>query len=132
MEDIVPRPPALHHVALGAQNVELVARFYEDLFGLARVAEHRTDAGAIRSIWLGLGGGVLMIEHSTRARERHPGVDAGPFLLAFHVDASGREKFESMLAERAIVLEDRSEFSSYARDPENNRIAVSCYPLEPQ
>lgn len=120
--------PALHHIALGAHDVEAVARFYREVFGLPEVKRHLDDAGALRSIWLDLEGPLLMVERSTEDRPRVEGVGRGPFLLAFAVDPAGRSHFEAAIRARGGTLEAQSTFSSYARDPEGNRIAVSHYP----
>lgn len=119
----------LHHVALGANDVETVAGFYCDLFDLAELRRHTYASGELRSIWLDLGAGVLMIEHTERTRARCEGVDAGTFLLAFERTPEERVVFEQRLDAAGIAVESRSDFSTYFRDPEGNRVAVSCYPL---
>lgn len=136
---------SLHHVALGARDVRRVSEFYRDAFGLRVVAEHRYDSGELRSIWLELGEGVLMVEHwfqghidEEHSKQEHSdqeprmveGIGKGPFLLAFSVLASERSRREEHLVSLGASIEARSEFSSYARDPEGNRVALSCYPLE--
>jgi catechol 2,3-dioxygenase-like lactoylglutathione lyase family enzyme len=87
----------LHHVALGARDVDGVAAFYRRAF----------DAPA-----------VLVA-----------GIGAGPFLLAFPVDTSERVAREARLLELGAAIESRTEHTSYARDPEGNRVALSAYPL---
>lgn len=121
----------LHHLALGARDVERVAAFYRDVLGLPEVERHWTDEGALRSIWLRLGqGAVLMIEATEDApREPRSGVVAGPFLLAFGVAEGERTAWEARLVAAGSAIEERTAATSYARDPEGNRIAVSCYPL---
>ena len=119
----------LHHVALGANDVETIAGFYARLFELVELRRHTYPTGELRSIWLGLGDGVLMIEHTERTRARCEGVDAGAFLLAFERTPEERVTFEDLLEKAGVVIESRSDFSTYFRDPEGNRVAVSCYPL---
>jgi glyoxylase I family protein len=118
----------LHHVALGALDVERVARFYREVVGLPEVARHDDADGALRSIWLSAGETVLMIERSSEARERVEGVGPGPFLLAFAVTPGERADLERALHAAGAAIESRSEHSSYLRDPEGNRVAISHYP----
>ncbi len=119
----------LHHIALGAKSVDRVASFYRQAFGLREVMRHHFDDGQIRSIWLDLNGTILMIEKTERTREIVQGVDAGPFLIAFGIDASRRVGVERLLEFSGHPIESRTDHTSYFRDPEGNRIAVSSYEL---
>ena len=118
----------LHHVALGARDVERVAAFYRDVLGLPEVLRHLDDAGALRSIWLDLGGAILMVERTAQPAHRVEGVGAGPFLIAVAVEPATRGQLERALEQAGAPIEARSEHSSYARDPEGNRVAISHYP----
>ncbi len=118
----------LHHVALGALGVEALARFYAEVFGLAEQARHHDGVGELRSIWLDLAGTILMIERTAAPGPRVDGVGFGPFLLAFGVSKAERTEIEHELTLRGCPIEARSAFSSYARDPEGHRIAISHYP----
>jgi catechol 2,3-dioxygenase-like lactoylglutathione lyase family enzyme len=119
----------LHHVALGARDVEIVAAFYRDVLGLPEVTRHPHPEGGVRSIWLDLGGAVLMVERTEAQPRKVEGVGAGPFLLAVRVPEAERAAFEERLAAAAAPVEDRTDFTSYARDPEGNRVAISHYEL---
>ncbi len=118
---------ALHHVALGAADVERVAAFYRDIFGLPERARHRDGVGALRSGGRGRGEALLMIARSAAAPRRVDGVGRGLFLLAFRVTGEARAALEARLAAAGAPIEDRTDHTSYARDPEGNRIAVSAY-----
>ncbi|TXD39425.1 VOC family protein [Lujinxingia vulgaris] len=118
----------LHHIALGARQVEEVARFYREAFGLRELTRHAYEDGALRSIWLDLNPGVLMVEHSREERPRVEGVEAGPFLLAFAMEAEERASMRGRLEAMGCEVEEESAFTLYARDPEGNRVAVSHYP----
>ena len=118
----------LHHIALGATDVERVASFYEQVLGLAEEKRHFDEDGALRSIWLDLGGARLMIERTEVSPVRVDGVGSGPFLVAVGGSDAERSTFERQIEARGGQIEARSEFSSYARDPEGNRVAVSTYP----
>ncbi len=123
----------LHHIALGARDVARLSAFYQQSFGLAECAQHHTPSGALRSSWLTLGAGaVLMIEQLPQDAAPRPqleGVSPGPFLLAFAIAPDAREAWEQRHITGGGVIEARSSHSSYARDCEGNRVAVSHYPL---
>jgi len=125
-----PARPSLHHVAVGTRDVGALTQFYARLLAAPEVRRH-TDAQGLRSIWLDLSGTLLMIERSESPSSRVEGVGLGAFLLAFRADASGRLAFESRAAELGASVESRSQFTSYLRDPDGNRIAVSEYELVP-
>lgn len=119
----------LHHLALGARDLERVAVFYRDLLGLPELIRHYQPDGRLRSIWLDLGGPVLMIEQSVEPARQVDGVGAGPFLVALGVDPGEREELERSLQGAGFPAESRSEHTSYLRDPEGNRVALSSYPI---
>lgn len=118
----------LHHLALGSRDVEALARFYGELLGLPEVARHLDEQGVLRSVWLDLGGSLLMIERTREAPRRVEGVGSGPFLLAFRVSPEARAELERELLARGHTIEARTAFSSYSRDPDGNRFALSHYP----
>ena len=120
----------LHHLALGARDLEKVAAFYRDLLGLREVIRHHEPGGRLRSIWLDLGGPVLMIEQTEEPARQVQGVGAGPFLLALAAGPSDRAALEKSLAMSGFPVEARTEHTIYFRDPEGNRVAISSYPLQ--
>jgi glyoxylase I family protein len=120
-----------HHLACGTRDVERLARFYSDVLGLPEVARHFESDGSLRSIWLDLGSGILMVEKTGLEPSPVSGVGAGYFLLALRVSAEERAAFERKLGEAGAEIESRSEWTSYARDPDGNRIALSHYPAKP-
>ena len=121
----------LHHVALGARNVAAVAAFYRDLLGLGEIRRQAGEGGELRSIWLDLGGAILMIEHADEPSRPVDGVSAGPFLIALRVTPGERRALEAELDRHGHAVESRTRYSSYLRDPEGNRVAISHYPEEP-
>jgi catechol 2,3-dioxygenase-like lactoylglutathione lyase family enzyme len=118
----------LHHLALGSRDVEVLARFYGELLGLPEVARHLDEHGVLRSIWLDLGSSLLMIERTQEAARWVEGVGSGPFLLAFRVSPTARAELERQLMALGHAIEARTAFSSYSRDPDGNRFALSHYP----
>src|SRR5688572_23859157 len=87
----------LHHLAVGSGDVERLARFYREFFGLAERARHLDELGRLRSIWLDLEGALLMIELTAHPPRAVEGIGAGPFLLAFRVSPAARRRVESQL-----------------------------------
>ncbi len=124
-----PRCTRLHHVALGARDVEQIAAFYRDLLGLGEVSRHFEPDGRLRSIWLDLGGAILMVERTEEPARRVQGVGAGPFLLALAAAPEDRAAFERSLAAHGALIDSRTECTTYFRDPEGNRVAISNYSL---
>ncbi|HEY4104421.1 MAG TPA: VOC family protein [Polyangiaceae bacterium] len=120
----------LHHLALGTRDVSTLARFYCDALELCELVRHAFPDGALRSIWLALGDSVLMIEHTEDSPPHVTGIGAGFFLLAFAVTPDDRMRLEAKLEAQGSSIESRTEWTSYARDPDGNRIALSAYPLE--
>jgi glyoxylase I family protein len=120
--------PTLHHLAIGSADVERLARFYRDVFGLREIERHVYPDGALRSIWLDLGGPILMLEHTDEPARRTEGVASGPFLLALRVDRSERHRLERRLEASGQAIESRTAFTSYSRDVDGNRVAISHYP----
>jgi glyoxylase I family protein len=123
-----PRSLALHHLALGTTEVEGLASFYREVFHLEETSRQLDAQGGLRSIWLDLGGALLMIERSGDPRRRVDGVGSGLFLMAFRVTREERARLERELPARGSPIEGRTAFTSYARDPDGNRFAISHHP----
>ncbi|HEY3257093.1 MAG TPA: VOC family protein [Polyangiaceae bacterium] len=119
----------LHHLALGTRDVARLARFYIDVLGLREVTRYLHADGSLRSVWLDLGGPLLMIETTDEPARQVSGVGAGPFLIALSVASEARPAFEARLEGAGSLIESRSQHTSYARDPDGNCIAISSYPL---
>jgi len=124
------RHPRLHHVALGARDVAALAAFYRDRLGLSELSRHHDAAGDLRSVWLDLGGPILMVERTDEPLRRVQGVGSGLFLLALSATAPERDELERSLAAAGFPVESRTEHTIYLRDPEGNRVAVSSYPRD--
>jgi len=118
----------LHHLALGTTEVEGLARFYREVFGLEETARQLDAQGGLRSIWLDLGGALLMIERCGDPPRRVEGIGSGLFLMAFRVTPPERARLERELEARGQPIEGRTAFTSYARDPDGNRLAISHHP----
>ena len=111
-----------HHLAFRTRDLARLRRFYQELLGLRSVREQ-----AYYSVWLALGDAVLMLE---QAEADEPTVPAGSLeLLALRVDAQERARLLDQLRAGGVAIEDQTDFTSYFRDPDGRRIAISTYPL---
>lgn len=123
----------LHHLALGATDVAALAGFYGAVFGLEQVREHRRDDGTLRSIWLRLGDGLLMVESIETGGAREQGLrlpEPGWFLLAFSTANEAESEAVCRAATaRGATESHRTAFTRYLVDPEGNRVAVSHFAL---
>jgi glyoxylase I family protein len=117
----------IHHIALRTTNIARLTAFYRDVVGLP-VADG-AEARGERSVWLSLGEAWVMVE----AREPgEPEVSAGTMdLIAFAILPSERATFEARLARAGVVIEGRTPFTLYFRDPDGRRVGVSHYPSPP-
>lgn len=119
----------LHHIALGTGNVERLAAFYRDVLGLSELSRSYSEDATLRAVWLDLQGAVLMVERTDE--EPQPCAAArtrGFFLLALRVAPTQRRELERALQGAGLELEGETAFSSYTRDLDGNRIALSHYP----
>ena len=126
--------PSLHHIALGTRDVASLATFYCRLLDVSEARRHLDDNGELRSIWLDLSGTWLMIERAAADAAERPavtGVGLGAFLLAFRGNAGERAAFEARATALGATVESRSAYTSYLRDPDGNRVAVSEYEVGP-
>lgn len=119
----------VHHIALGARDVQNVASFYQSFFNVPEIRRHFYEDTRLRSIWLDCGGFVLMVEHVDAPLNEQPPMRPGLFLLAFSVTPAERESMERRLTENGHTIDSRTEKTSYTHDPEKNRVAFSTYDL---
>lgn len=108
----------------------MLSAFYRDVLGLPELRRWHADDDTVRSVWLDLGGPVLMIERTSARREPVSGVGAGLFLLALAMPTQRRATIVEELAANGVIVESETEFSVYFRDPDGNRVALSAYPIE--
>ncbi|MDF1564885.1 MAG: VOC family protein [Deltaproteobacteria bacterium] len=114
--------PSIHHLALRTRNMERLAGFYEHVFGLPRLRETPGH-----SIWLGLNGGVLMVE---QADGDEPEIPRESFeLFAFACTAEERAALKARLPDLGLRTDGETEHTLYLRDPDGRRVGLSSYPL---
>lgn len=114
----------IHHLALRTRDVTGLARFYEEVVGLALVKRADAPGG---SVWLDAEGVVVMIEE---AMATEPAVAHATMELtaAFTIAPSERTFFEDRLTKAGVIVEARTAYTLYFRDPDGRRIGVSAYP----
>jgi catechol 2,3-dioxygenase-like lactoylglutathione lyase family enzyme len=122
-------PRAVHHIAVGTPEPEQLATFYAERLGLPIIARHSGDDGQLRAAWLRAGTTIVMFERTSAQRDEVVGIGRGPFLLAFAVTEEERANLERQLAEHGHAVESRTTYTSYFRDPDGNRFALSHYPV---
>jgi glyoxylase I family protein len=122
----------VHHLALGVRDLDAQADFYSRVLGLPVVKSHLDDAGARRSVWLGLGEGAFLalerVGRSPRVEEAWHDDAPGYFMLALRIGVGERESWETQLRENGVVIHHRSQWTLYFRDPEGNRVGLSHHP----
>lgn len=111
----------VHHLAFRTADVGRLERFYVEVLGL-RVERRNGE----RSAWLAMDGAILMLE---RKEPEEPGVPAGSLeLVAFAVAPEEHAFYIERFASLGIEVEGRTAFTTYVRDPDGRRIALSSYP----
>lgn len=113
---------SLHHLALRTSDLAGLCEFYSNLFELPVVRE-----ALPRSVWLGLGGGAVLMLEARAAGEPTPSPSSMEVLVLV-TDEAGRIEFRDR-CQALGCYDGETEFTVYARDPEGRRIGVSCYDL---
>ncbi|HEU4537251.1 MAG TPA: VOC family protein, partial [Polyangiaceae bacterium] len=103
---------------------------YRDVLGLDERGRQHGDGGALRSVWLGVGPVVLMIE---LAAPDEPLAPAGSLdLVAFAIAPGEREAWRGRLEAAGAPVEAETAHTLYFRDPDGRRVGVSSYPFAPR
>lgn len=122
------QPPAVHHLAIVARDLDLAEAFYCGVLGLP-VMKRWDDEESPRSVWLALGGGAfLAVERAAAGGPKR--VDAAPgwHCVALTISVGARAAWRARLVEARVAIERESPFSIYMRDPEGNLVALSHWP----
>jgi len=125
--------PGFHHLAIQVHDLGRAEAFYAGLLGLPVIRRWADDAGAPRSVWVGLdGGGFLALERCDEPAVAQPFSVPGPQLhvLAVAIDPACRDDWEARLVGAGFAKEKETPFTFYVRDPDGNRIGLSHFPHE--
>jgi catechol 2,3-dioxygenase-like lactoylglutathione lyase family enzyme len=115
----------IHHLAFRTDDVSRLASFYTDVLGFT-VTRH--VAGPHARVWLRAGESLLMIE--PREAGEPTIAPASMELVAFRVSPSTRAALEQKLEAAGTAIEGRTAYTSYFRDPDGRRLAISHYDEE--
>ena len=117
------RDMRIHHLALRVRDPERAATFYGGLLGLP-LLRRNDEAGVLRSLWLGAGDSVLMLERALAGADDEGG---SGHLLAFAVE--DLEAWEARLREAGVRVDGRTAHTLYVRDPDGHRVGLSNHRL---
>ena len=117
-----------HHLALKCANLEPMVTFYRDGLGLPEVDRHTDDRG-LRSVWLSLAPGLLMLERSESSGPPDPTEfeddPPGYHLMALRIAPAARATYRGRLAALGHPVVHETVYTIYFRDPEGRRVGLS-------
>ena len=116
------RPTRIHHVALRVADPARSLAFYGGVLGLTETRRF-DEGGRVRSIWMSVGGAVVMLEREIKGG----GSEGSGHVLVFAV--SDLAVWESRLAAAGVAIADRTAATLYVIDPDGHRVGLSVFPL---
>ena len=123
-------PTCMHHIAVKVVDLDRAEAFYVSVLGLPVLRRWPSRAGTgARSLWLDLGqGAFLALERADGGEMTKPEGAPGIHLLALGIARGERQVWEARLAQAGIPVYQRTDYTLYVRDPEDNRIGLSHWP----
>ena len=122
-------PPRVHHLAVVVSDLVASERFYGEVLGMPVVRRWADEAGAPRSVWLGLDGGAFLAVERAGARDGGRRDEApGWHCVALAIEKGEREAVRARLGAAGHPIERASAFTLYVRDPDGNLVALSHWP----
>jgi glyoxylase I family protein len=113
----------LHHLAFRTDDLSALEHFYGVVLGLPLIRRHEG-----RSVWLDAGGIVIMLE---RCADGEPAIpEEAMEVVAFAIAPSDRALVAGRLNAAGLVIEARTAYTLYVRDPDGRRVGLSSYPEE--
>jgi catechol 2,3-dioxygenase-like lactoylglutathione lyase family enzyme len=113
----------IHHVAFRTDDLAALEHFYSVVLDLP-VVKRQAD----RSVWLDAGGTIVMLE---TCGDGEPAVPDGSMeLVAFAIAPEDRVHVATRLSAAGLVIEARTAYTLYVRDPDGRRVGLSSYPEE--
>ena len=116
----------INHVSVHADDLEQSARFYEDLFGMERVAA--PNFPEVRVIWLRLGEQQLhLFKRSVEAPAAHHfGLDVEDFAAVYRKARDRGLLVVNAEGGRQIRSHPAGWVQMYVRDPAGNLVEIDC------
>jgi L-alanine-DL-glutamate epimerase-like enolase superfamily enzyme/catechol 2,3-dioxygenase-like lactoylglutathione lyase family enzyme len=128
--ELESRPRAAHHVAVVVADLSRAEAFYAGTLGLPVVRRWADDEGRPRSVWLALSGGAfLALERAGDAGPMRSDAAPGLHCLALAIAPDERAKLRARLESRGSAIVRQTAFTLYTRDPDENLVALSHYPV---
>jgi hypothetical protein len=122
-------PPRVHHLAVVVRDLARAERFYADVLGMPVLRRWTDDAGAPRSVWLGLGGDAfLAVERAASAEGGRRDEQPGWHCVALAIARAERAEVRARLEAAGHPIERASPFTLYVRDPDGNLVGLSHWP----
>lgn len=126
-----PPPGGVHHLAIAVRDPTATAAFYEGVLGLPILRRWPGADGALRSIWLDLGGGAfLALERTSGGAGTRDDQTPGFQMVALRIGRAARADWETRFAAAGVAVVHRTAYTIYLRDPEGNRVGLSHWPDE--
>ncbi len=121
--------PRLHHLAVVVRDLVRAERFYVEVLGMPVVRRWSDDAGAPRSVWVGLeGGAFLAIERAAVAEGARRDEAPGWHCVALAIAREERDALRARLSAAGHPIERASAYTLYVRDPDGNLVGLSHWP----
>lgn len=117
---------SLNHIALKVKSLASCLEFYHNILGLKILKENRRSDKSIRSIWLGIGETILMLEQEEALYPRI-GNSQGFAFFALTIKKEEYRTWQKKLELSGIAIEKETEYTMYFRDPEGNQVGLSHF-----
>lgn len=127
--DAALRVTGLSHLAVVVRDLAIAERFYVDLLGLEVITRHADEAQRHRSTWVRVDGdSFLAIERASLEGPLRHDAAPGHHCLAVRIARVDRDRWVERLEAHGVIVERRSPFTLYVRDPDGALVALSHYP----